>query len=32
VIKKEGEKELTIEIQCMGNVKAKVIKVITGET
>ena len=37
VIKKEAEKilkykDLTIEIQCMWNVKAKVVTVITGET
>jgi hypothetical protein len=37
VIKKEAEKmlkykDLIIEIQCMWNVKAKVILVITGET
>jgi hypothetical protein len=37
VIKKEAEqilkyKDLTIEIQCMWNVKTKVIPVITGAT
>jgi hypothetical protein len=37
VIKKETEKflkykDLTIEIQCMWNVEAKLIPVITGET
>ena len=37
MIKKEAEriliyKDLTIEIQCMWNVKEKVIPIITGET
>ena len=37
VIKKEAEKilkykDLTVEIHCMWNVKAKLIPIITGET